>query len=132
VVAQDRLVHDQATGLTWEGCVAGTFQSDCSVGNGYNYTWRKAAEYCDTLTYGGHDDWRLPEAHELLSIVDYARAGFFDPNVFPQTPTLTWTASIDLFGANEAWVVSFSDGTLSSDDQSDAEYGYTRCVRSGP
>jgi hypothetical protein len=31
-------------------------------------------KYAETLELGGHDDWRLPNAKELQSIVDYTRS----------------------------------------------------------
>ena len=40
--------------------------------------------YAENLTLGGYDDWRLPNAKELQSIVDYSRS--------PQT---SGTAAID-------------------------------------
>lgn len=54
---------DNATGLTW-------MQSDS--GNGLD--WEGALNYCSSLDYGGSDDWRLPNAKELHSIVDYTRS----------------------------------------------------------
>ena len=56
-------ISDQATGLTW-------MQSDS--GNGLD--WEGALNYCSSLEYGGSDDWRLPNAKELHSIVDYTRS----------------------------------------------------------
>ncbi len=56
-------ITDSATGLTW-------MQFDS--GNGMN--WETALRYCETLDYGGTSDWRLPDAKELQSIVDYSRS----------------------------------------------------------
>jgi hypothetical protein len=33
-----------------------------------------AVSYCEASTTGGYSDWRLPDAKELQSIVDYGRA----------------------------------------------------------
>lgn len=54
---------DSATGLEW-------MRADSSSG----LEWDDALEYCNGLTLGGYDDWRLPDAHELQSIVDYSRS----------------------------------------------------------
>jgi hypothetical protein len=71
-------ITDQATGLTW-------MQADS--GSGMN--WGEALAYCEGLTYAGVDDWRLPDAKELQSIVDYSRS-----------PDTTNSAAIDpLFSA---------------------------------
>jgi hypothetical protein len=56
-------VTDQATGLMWQKGDSGT-----------TMTWENALEYCENLENAGYDDWRLPNAKELQSIVDYARA----------------------------------------------------------
>ncbi len=56
-------VTDSATGLMWQ-------QDDSE----YAMTWEEALAYADTLELGEHDDWRLPNAKELQSIVDYTRS----------------------------------------------------------
>lgn len=59
----DGTVTDQATGLTWQ-----------QVDSGRAMTWQEAIGYAENLEYAGHSDWRLPNAKELQSIVDYSRA----------------------------------------------------------
>lgn len=59
----DGTVTDRATGLTW-------MQDD----SGRGMDWQDALSYAKRLELGGHDDWRLPNAKELLSIVDYTRS----------------------------------------------------------
>lgn len=56
-------VTDHATGLTW-------MQSD----SGNALDWEGALNYCASLDYGSINDWRLPNAKELQSIVDYTRS----------------------------------------------------------
>lgn len=58
----DGTITDLATGLMW-------MQDD----SGYGMEWQNALSYCENLTYAGHSDWRLPNAKELQSIVDYTR-----------------------------------------------------------
>ena len=60
---QDGTVTDVATGLMWQ-------QAD--DGNGRN--WQDALAYAEQLTLANHNDWRLPNAKELQSIVDYSRS----------------------------------------------------------
>jgi hypothetical protein len=62
----DGTITDRATGLMWT-------KSDSHTGMNWEaaLAWvqaRNAEKYC------GHDDWRLPNARELQSIVDYSRA----------------------------------------------------------
>jgi hypothetical protein len=59
----DGTVTDIATNLMWQ-------QADSGVG----YNWRQALTYAEALDLAGYDDWRLPNAKELQSIVDYKRA----------------------------------------------------------
>ncbi|HPA18760.1 MAG TPA: DUF1566 domain-containing protein [Verrucomicrobiae bacterium] len=62
----DQTITDRATGLTW---------SKADSGKGMD--WQAALEWVQTKNaarYLGHDDWRLPDAKELQSIVDYSRS----------------------------------------------------------
>jgi len=59
----DGTIKDSATGLMWP-------QSDSRK----NMNWEEALKYAESLELGGHDDWRLPNAKELQSIVDYTRS----------------------------------------------------------
>ncbi len=54
-------VTDAATGLMW-------LQDDS--GSGMN--WEEALEWADSLEAAGYSDWRLPDAKELQSLVDYS------------------------------------------------------------
>lgn len=59
----DGTVTDRATGLMWT-------KGDSAKG----MTWKDALAYASSLRLAGHSDWRLPNAKELQSIVDYSRA----------------------------------------------------------
>ncbi len=59
----DGTISDLATGLTWTRDDSGT-----------GMVWDDALSYCENLDAAGYDDWRLPDAKELQSIVDYSRA----------------------------------------------------------
>jgi len=53
--------------------------------------WQEALAYAEGLTLPSHNDWRLPSAKELQSIVDYTRS-----------PDTTESAAIDpLFKATQ-------------------------------
>jgi len=73
-------VSDEATGLMW-------MQDD----NGEPLSWEDALEYAETSVFAGYTDWRLPDAKELQSIVDYTRS-----------PATTASAAIDpLFNCSQ-------------------------------
>ncbi len=62
----DGTITDNATGLIWTKSDSGT---------GMN--WQEALAWVQTknaANYLGHSDWRLPNAKELQSIVDYTRS----------------------------------------------------------
>ena len=60
---KDGNITDLATGFTWQ-------QND-SVDT---YNWEESLEYAENLELAGYDDWRLPNAKELQSIVDYNKS----------------------------------------------------------
>lgn len=59
----DGTISDLATGLMWQKADDGTTRN-----------WEEALEYCEDLMLAEHSDWRLPNAKELHSIVDYSRS----------------------------------------------------------
>jgi hypothetical protein len=42
--------------------------------SGSGMVWENALNYCENLKYAGASDWRLPDAKQLQSIVDYSRS----------------------------------------------------------
>jgi hypothetical protein len=71
----DGTVTDVATDLMWA-------QDD----SGMAMNWKDALAYAENSEYGGYDDWRLPNAKELQSIVDYS-------GVFPTLDTSVFNIS---------------------------------------
>ncbi len=69
----DGTITDNATGLMW-------MQDD----DGEGMVWGDALGYAEAFEYADYDDWRLPNAKELQSILDYERA-----------PSVTNSAAID-------------------------------------
>jgi hypothetical protein len=64
----DGTISDLATGLMWQ-------QND----NGSGIDWEDALAYAkmqNNANYLGHNDWRLPNAKELQSLVDYKRSPY--------------------------------------------------------
>lgn len=69
----DGTISDNATGLMWT-------QDD----DGEGMKWENALYYAENYEFAGQTDWRLPNAKELQSILDYTRA-----------PSITNSAAID-------------------------------------
>ncbi|SDS35848.1 Protein of unknown function [Polaribacter sp. KT25b] len=60
---EDGTITDNATGLMWQ-------QAD----NGENYDWENGLKYAESLILADYSDWRMPNAKELQTIVDYTRS----------------------------------------------------------
>ncbi len=66
-------ITDNATDLMW-------MQNDNDTG----VLWQNALSYAENFTYAGYSDWRLPDAKELQSLIDYDRS-----------PATTFSAAIN-------------------------------------
>jgi hypothetical protein len=89
----DGSISDSATGLMWQ-------QAD----DGNTRDWQGALDYAESLSLADHEDWRLPNAKELQSIVDYTRC-----------PDVTNSAAIDPL---------FSTTTFNDPDGNPGQYGH--------
>jgi hypothetical protein len=101
----DGTITDNATGLMWQ-------QAD----DGVSRDWEHSLAYAEGLTIASHADWRLPNAKELQSIVDYTRCPgitnspaidpqfattmILDPNGNPGQYPYFWTGTSHLDGQN--------------------------------
>lgn len=79
---------------------------------------------------GGYSDWRIPNYHELPSIVDIGHCNpAIDATVFPSTPnTYHWTASTDFCNSLGAFRVTFGNGAANTTTKEAGKY-YVRLVR---
>lgn len=96
----DGTVTDNSTGLTWEK------KTDANVN--VNYTWQGALAYVAELNamnggtgFGGHNDWRLPNIRELLSIVDYGRS---NPPIHPAFGPTRGISNYAAYWSSTSWV----------------------------
>ena len=85
-------------------------------------TWQEALAYCEGLEYAGASDWRLPNRNELLTLVDYSKAGsevyHYDSSVRGESeiPSLFPGMTADLFWSSTSsdrnpWIIDMVDGT---------------------
>lgn len=88
----DDTISDKATGLTWQKDDSGSAMS-----------WDSAISYCESSSVAGHSDWRLPNAKELQSILDYSKS-----------PDTTNSAAID----------SVFNATEFTNEEGEKDYGY--------
>ena len=111
-------VSDLVTALTWQ-------QQDDNV----TRIHAVAITYCQALTLGGNNNWRLPTIKELTSIVDYrVRSPSIDETVFSNTiSSFYWSASSVASNSTNAWNVNFNSGNVNSNNKTNNNY--VRCVR---
>ena len=118
------IVTDNKTGLQW--------QDDYSDNGGdiKSAKWTDAIAYCESLSLGGYDDWRLPNIIELRSIVDRS---LFNPAIDPTFLSVTsdyyWSSTTHAHYTDSAWYVYFWGGYSYGGDKSYTSY--VRCVRGG-
>jgi hypothetical protein len=168
----DDTVLDACTGLTWqrdtpdfngeEGLqhstcrdVNGDF-TRCFFGDsegvgmepgdlGDDIPWCDALAYCESLSLGGQDDWRLPNVRELMSIADYGLGvnsghAAMDEEAFVVVAALGannsrfyWTSTfheraLGTYGPR-AWTVNYSHGHVGAEDVDRSHF--VRAVRGG-
>ena len=114
----DGTISDHATGLMWQ-----------KADDGVARDWEEALAYAENLELGTHSDWRLPNAKELQSIVDYTRSPqttnspaidpifdtteINDPDDNPGQYPFFWSGTTHLDGTNpysSAVYVAFGEG----------------------
>ncbi len=93
-------VTDSITGLMWQSSDGGEMK------------YEKALLYADTLTLGGYADWRLPNGHELFSILNHQLSNpATDQAVFEKTGAeYWWSSELQVNDANKVWVTNAGGG----------------------
>ena len=114
----DGIITDISANLEWQDNVVSAEKN-----------WNEAISYCEDLSLGRHDDWRLPNRNELISIVDYSK---YNPaikeNIFQNiTSSYYWSSSSYASYSSNAWIVNFSNGSMGYDNKTYSNY--VRCVR---
>ena len=121
-IENEDIVRDDNTGLQW-------MRTPDASGD---YRWSDARSFCNNLSYGGYDDWRLPTPREYLTIVNNNKSPTLDMNYF-DIPIhdgsgyynyISWTSSSALSG--NYWGIDFSTGALS--DYGNNPTNFVRCV----
>lgn len=120
----DGTVTDNLTGLMWT--------KDAQLIPG-TMPWQAALDACNNLIFANYEDWRLPNLHELQSLIDYSR---FDPALpvghpfINQLSALYWSSSTTADSPFGAWILYFSVGRVYGSGKGNA-FSYVRAVRGG-
>lgn len=121
----DGTITDNASGLMWakDGNGAGCFY-------GGTLTWAAAITYAEGLDFAGHTDWRLPNAKELGSILDFSRTSPAINPIFINTfISFQWSSTTYAGDSSKAFGALFGAGGITTTAKSG---GYPlRCVRGG-
>jgi hypothetical protein len=123
---QDGTVTDTCTGLMWQKATADK-DGNGTIDDSDRMPWQNALQYCESLEFAGHSDWRLPNVRELQSIVDYGRYSPSSDPIFGAESGWYWSSSTYVSLPSYAWFVGFYDGLVFSGDK---DYGgFVRAVR---
>lgn len=137
----DGSIHDVNKTYTWSGSAAsgpdGTlFTTFLAVLNLTACTGQSAdgvtvtGESCQ-VGFASENDWRLPGIDELRTIVDCSQGtSCLDPVFGPTNASSYWSSSSSASLADEAWLLSFADGSASADVKTNSSFA--RAVRSDP
>ena len=113
------IVTDSSTKLQWQ---------DDAVGS--TMTWQSAIDHCEALVLDTHEDWRLPNKNELISIVDYSKNNSSIDSHFQNIiSSYYWSSTSYARYTNNAWYVYFGNGYTYYNNKNDSNY--VRCVRAG-
>lgn len=135
VSSSDATVTDSYNALQWAACSLGNpaLLTGAACDNGSaatpgNFTLASALSGCSNLSHAGHNDWRLPEVHELAGLLDLGTANQIDTTKFPGNASLPYrTATLNPDLASTAYSVSFFNGGVSQ--SSTLISNRARCVR---
>lgn len=118
------IVMDSISTLNWQQTDGGEMLFD------------NAKNYCDTLTFGGFTDWRLPHPDEAFSILNFQTPSpAIDSKYFTKTGAeYWWTSALQVNDATKVWVTNAGGGIGNHLKTETISAGgtkkfHTRCVR---
>jgi hypothetical protein len=158
----DGTITDLNTRLVWEKKVAGDAVTDLGnlhdADNAYIWSddfglivttlwdWLDALNAEGGIGFAGHDDWRIPNVKELVSIIDYEQAApavgvDWDSGGCPSCSDVTdpacsctdsadyWSSTTRVANTAQAWAVGFQNGDIVQ--RSKTSSNRVRAVRGG-
>ena len=113
------IVIDKKTGLMWQDNHAVKYVKK---------EWQGAMKVCQQLHLAGYNDWRLPNIHELLNLIDKSK---HDPVIKKEFKNISasgyyWSSS-EHENKEFAWMMNFTRGYEYNNYKSYERY--VRCAR---
>lgn len=103
----DGTVTDKVTGLMWTKDAQRLLRK---------VNWYDALKACNDLVLAGHDNWRLPNVREMVSLIDY---GAYDPALPSGHPFTNiqlsdpyWSSTTSVPHVAQAWSVGMVNGSV--------------------
>ena len=118
-VANGDEVLDRATKLVWRRCAEDDVWNGaaCEDADGGGFRWIDTFERAKSVSLQTGKAWRVPNAKEMLSLVDESLAGdvLMDVEAFPgYQPDRAWTSTISVSDRAHVWLVFFDDGSFNT------------------
>lgn len=141
----DYITKDRLKGLIWKACAEGQSGADCSTNIATDFNQTNAIAACNNLNslnngsgYAGKKNWRMPTIRELANLRNLGKtsAPYIDGNSFPNTPFFAgsevqfWSSSTTPSNTNNAYVVTFNTGNITSSPKANTLNLKVRCVSS--
>jgi len=124
----DGTITDHVTGLVWAGCNGGQAPADCS-GEAVALQYADGVGHCAGNMDGlPGEGWRLPNLHELATILHYEASGFKNSPPFDGIPGHYMWATPVGDNSKRCWA-SFGSGQTGCEYFPDEQEHYVRCVR---
>lgn len=107
-ISGGNIVKDNLTGLMW-------------LRNANTWgliNWNTAIDNCNSLSFSGFDDWRLPNVQELMTLKDYKNSNPALPTGHPFLNVVNdyyWTSTTYILDTAQAWVSGFAVGIIERD-----------------
>ena len=130
----DGTVIHLKTGRMWKQCTEGLSGAACATGAATLMNWGAAlgsAVAANNANFAGHNDWRLPDIKELVSVIETCGSNrAINTVMFPNTPAPNlWSSSTYAQYSPNAWAVNFTVGSSLAIGKAGSHYA--RLVRGG-
>jgi len=135
IAMENACTIDNQSGLMW---MSRTPDSDIGAGNDGKLYWSidvneniwQFLVEANANSLGGHNDWRVPNINELLSIIDYGQWNpIINTTAFPSTPSSKfWVNTTTKGSVDNAFDINFGTGALYFSDKVTVK-SYVRLVR---